>query len=429
MKHKNTGLHSIFSSNFYIDEFYAKSLAPLAISLFQGQDPTSGMTTAQLIANAQSMNGVAGSDGIVAILSIKQPIVKYNSWDFLGTKTYQSILSDLSANPNVIGVVLDVDSGGGQSYGTAEFYDFLSNYNKPIVTYTDGYLCSAAYYFGSAADYIVANKRSEAIGSIGAYASFVDFSGIFEKLGAKSHTIYATESTEKNKDYRELFENGDPTPYIKNQLDPLVKTFQADMLAARPDLDESTLKGGTWGAEQAKELNLIDEIGSLNTAVLKVIELAQNSNSNSNTMSKEQSFPKLAAVLGSEVDAKKAHIFAASETVSLSVDQLSQIEAALTDPDGAQQLSDLQTQLQAAEARANEAENKATALETAVSTAVSKAGLTASSTTVETITHMSDMLVEWGAKGGAETTNVHSKGDQHDVEAESTSIYESIVTS
>jgi protease-4 len=56
--------------------------------------------------------------------------------------------------------------------------------------YTDGLMCSAAYYIG-ATSHIIANKRADAW-SIGVMVSFIDFSGIYEKQGATLITEYAT---------------------------------------------------------------------------------------------------------------------------------------------------------------------------------------------------------------------------------------------
>lgn len=277
------GFQNIFSSNFYIDGQYAMSFVPALIqSLNNSNAEIQSNYRDVLISRSQSNNRISNSDKFVVVVTIKQPILKFDElyYGFLGTKTYASILSSLADDPNVLGVVLDIDSGGGQVYGTPEFYDFIRNYSKPIVAYTDGYMCSAAYYIGNATKYIVSNQRADAIGSIGAYSSFIDFTGMLEKWGAKEHTFYATKSTEKNSEVREILEKGNYEPYIKNILDPMVETFHQDMKSTRPNLDEKVFKGGTWGATESLELGLIDEIGTMDTAIEKVIELANNSNSN-----------------------------------------------------------------------------------------------------------------------------------------------------
>lgn len=424
-----TGLQRIFSSNFYIDGQYAMSFAPSILQVLNGNSRFDSPEKIDantyrdaLISRAQENTPAGNSEKNVVVVSMKQPIVKYDEiwFGLLGSKTYINILKNLAADSSVLGVVLDIDSGGGQVYGTPELHDALINFPKPIVTYTDGYLCSAAYYIGNGTNYIVANKRADAIGSIGALANWLDFTGIFEKLGAKSYLMYATESEEKNAESRAIIEKGDTKPYIKNILDPIVTTFQEDMKAARPQLDEKVFKGNTWGANDALELGLIDEIGTIETAISKVISLAadsetNNSNSNNSDMSKENSFPKLAAVLGVEtVEAKKANIFSANETVSLTAEQLETIEAALADPGDSQKLADLQTALDTANAGKKTAEDDVIALESAVNSAIETAGLTAEKkdSATENVALLSSKVVEYAAKPGAEPTTVKSSGDK-----------------
>ena len=428
------GLHNLFSSNFYIEEQYAVSFVPTLLHYINSGTKIELTPSEKLIKNSQSEELLGDSETIISIISIKQPILKYSDYwmGWLGSKSFISILKNLENRSDVLGVVLDIDSGGGQSYGTPEFYDVIRNFSKPIVAYTDGYMCSAAYYIGNACSYIVANQRADAIGSIGAYTHFVDFSGLLEKYGAKAHTIYATKSTEKNLEVREALDNN-YKPYIQNILDPMVETFHADMKSARPGLDANVFKGGVWGAEKAKTLGLIDEIGTIETAIMKVAELSKSNNNFKNSdMSKENSFPKLATVLGIvEVEAKKAHIFATTETVSLNAEQLSLIEAALTDPSGdSQKLAELQTQLDIVNANKKTAEDRITVIETAVNTAMETANLSTEKkpTLVENINLLAAKVVEYGSGDGSVPTSVTSKGDPTgDRSVESTAIYDSLV--
>jgi protease-4 len=67
-------------------------------------------------------------------------------------------------------------------------------------------MCSAAYY--RQCNLIIANKRADAIGSIGVMVSFIDFSGIMKKTRCyTNHRIMPHQSTEeKNKSFEELLE-------------------------------------------------------------------------------------------------------------------------------------------------------------------------------------------------------------------------------
>lgn len=442
------GLETIFTSNFYIDAQYAMSFAPTMIRILSGDSIHYDESPEERLMNEMSESVVSGTDKYVAVLSIKQPILKYTYWDYVGTVSYMRILDMLAQDPAVMGVVLDIDSGGGQVYGTPAFYDYLMAYPKPIGTFADEYLCSAAYYIGNGTRFIVAAKRAAAIGSIGAYAHWLDFTSMMEKWGAKSHLMYATESTEKNYEVRKIMEEDDPKPYIKNILDPIVKTFQTDMKAARPQLDEKVFKGGTWGAEESLNLGLVDEIGTIETAISMVVELANKSNfnnSNKTGMSQEKSFPRIAAVLGLDnVEAKKAHVFSSTETFSLSADQLERLETALSDPGDASKVATLTQQLneanaakQAAETRATiaeqnltEANGKINAINTAIDSAVEKAGLSAEkkATHAENVDFLADKVVEYGSEDGAELTGIHSEGDKNSKGGDTTSIWDSLVS-
>ena len=292
-----TNSHSIFSGLYLIHPEYAISFIPSLYKNFVLGEQMHEKTEADKMAECQSIatgdNG--SSDRRVAVINIKQPIQKFSSYYGLGSKSFINILQNLAMDDSVFGVVLDIDSGGGQVYGTGEFYDYIKAYPKPTVAYTDGYMCSAAYYLGNACNYIVANKRADHIGSIGAYASMVNFSGVFEKLGAKVYEVYSSKSPNKNAEYRALMNDGDEKPYIENILDPIVNTFHADMLAARPNLNTETLKGGTWNGEQALLMGLVDENGNLSTAINRVFELADK-NVNSKKMSKE--YKKIEGAIG-----------------------------------------------------------------------------------------------------------------------------------
>lgn len=291
--------HSIFSGLYLIHPEYAISFIPSLYQHFVLGQKMEDKSEADKIAECQSLqHGANGeADRRVAVINIKQPIQKYSSWYGLGSKSFINILQNIAVDDSISGVVLDIDSGGGQVYGTGEFYDFLKNYPKPTVAYTDGYMCSAAYYLGNACNYIVANKRADHIGSIGAYASMVNFTGVFENLGAKVYDVYSSKSPNKNAEYRALMNDGDDKPYIENILDPIVDTFHEDMKATRPNLSAEVLKGGTWSGEKALELGLVDENGDLGTAISRVFELADK---NVKTKKMDKSYKKIEGVIGEE---------------------------------------------------------------------------------------------------------------------------------
>lgn len=348
---------------------YAESHLPLLLNMLDGKitgsiTPKKENPVASLI-NAAGSSMQAGDETagqkVVAVINIKSPIYKYDQeCGPTGTQSKIAALEKLKNRDEIAGVVLDIDSGGGQAYGTPEFYDYLRAYPKPVVSYTGGLMCSAGYYIGSAGDHIVANKRAEAIGSIGAYTQMLDLSGYYEKQGAKIHTIYADKSTEKNKAYRDALK-GDYAAYIKQELNPLVDDFIADIQAARPNVNEAVFKGATYSGPAALKQGLVDSLGTLQDAINMVFELSKSKSINTQqTMSKPNSRPNLEAALG------LSEPLAVNDNGSfLNEDQLTAVEARLTEA-----AAQVQT-AQAAQATAEQALVDATAAHEAALTAAS----------------------------------------------------------
>lgn len=355
----------------------------------------------------------------VAVINLKDPIYKYNQeCGPSGTKSKMQSMKSYAQDPNCIGVVLDIDSGGGQVSGTPEFYDYITSFKKPVVTYTDGLMCSAAYYIGSAASHIIANKRADAIGSIGVMVSFIDFSGIYEKQGAKLITEYATQSTEKNKAFEELLK-GNPELYIKTELDPIAEDFINDIKAVRPGVDPSVFKGGTWNAQESLDKKLIDSIGTLQDAVNKVFELSSTDNSNSNnnsnskkgTMSKKtKSFPAIQKLIGVEGSGiATISTITGNKGVQLSEAQLEVLENTLVANEVA---------ITAANGKATTAESVVTALEGSVDAVLTTAKVAvAAEATIETkITSLGAEIARLGAIPGAKATKAKAEGDSFEDE-------------
>lgn len=415
-------LHTLLSGPFYINPMYAASCIPSVYkSLSNSADSKKSIEDLVLGVQINNLNpSIQAAAKNVVIVNFNQPVVKYTYGDWLGTQSYMSILKTLEQDETVAGVVLNIDSGGGQVYGTGEIYDFIKNYSKPIVAFTHGYMCSGAYYIAAPTDLIIANKRADAIGSIGAYATIVDSNGIWEHFGAKVHSIYATKSTEKNSDYNEVIQNSNYEGYIKNQLDPIVETFIADMRAVRPQLSEDVFKGGTWTGEQSLALGLIDAHGSIEDAISAVYDLASksnNSNSNNSNMNTKQ-LPSVQAILGldaplastedngsylnaEQLDAIENKVVAL-ETNATALQ--SQLDDALANTAVKEQLTAVQEQLTASQ------ENVAS-LETSVDAMMTAAGLVIQGTLQEKTIALNAKVTEMGSKDGGEHTRPRVGGN------------------
>lgn len=399
-----TSLTALFNGNLYIEPNYGFSLLPSIYSEFKNPvnlQATDEQELVKAVVKTQEVTTVNNTKTQVAVINFNQPVVKYSSWSYLGTQTLIKHISQIVNDPDVSGLVLNIDSGGGQVYGTAEFYDFIKTIKKPVVTYTGGYLCSAAYYMAAASNAIIANPRADAIGSIGAYATFIDSAGILKHFGAEIHTIYASKSSEKNSEYREIMENGNVEPYAKNVLDPIVETFISDMKAARPGLDDQVFKGGTWNGLEALELGLIDQNGTITDAINTVIELSQN---NLNPIYNMKTRTRLQAALSLDDPLASTE----EQGSYLNEEQLDALETSLEASETVN--TDLQTQLDAALAntelndQVTAANDSLNAAEATVNTMLEEAGLETAGTLTEKLTALNGKVTEMAKKDGANPT-------------------------
>lgn len=410
--------YSLLNSHWMISEAGANALKPHLLSILQGKELKEIKSELPIIymehqedeySDVPEMNSTSQ---YINVLSIKTPLFKYDQMcGPSGTRSMMRVLKEWESNDNVIGVVLDIDCPGGQVSGLAEFSEFLANYSKPIVAYTDGLMASAAYYVAASSKYIISNKNADFIGSIGTMLSYVDLDGIYEKMGAVIKNVYATGSGRKNEESRAMKDNNSDALLIKNILDPARDKFVSDVKSFRNNIDESVFEGAIYVPAEAISLNLIDELGTLQTAFDKVIELSKASkpnNSKSNTNMNTKSLPNVEAVLG--LDAS----LALTENGSyLNEEQLDAIEASLntateTSANLQTQLDDAnanhQTAIDAVNAQLTDAQNNATALETSVDTIMTNLGLSVEGSITEKIDAINAKSVVLGKRDGAGST-------------------------
>ncbi|MBN8887580.1 MAG: S49 family peptidase [Rudaea sp.] len=109
----------------------------------------------------------------IAVVPIAGPIMRYSNifTEISGATSTQVLATDIRTaldDPTVTGIVLNIDSPGGDARGINEMSDVIHSARgtKPIVAYAGGTMASTAYWIGSAADTVVADDTA-LLGSIG----------------------------------------------------------------------------------------------------------------------------------------------------------------------------------------------------------------------------------------------------------------------
>jgi signal peptide peptidase SppA len=128
-------------------------------------------------------------------------------------------------NSEVDQIILYIDSPGGTVDGTFELANFIfeNRGKKPIISYTDGMMHSAAYAIGAASDRIYISGDTAALGSIGVVTAHEDISKYEERMGIKTTEIYAGKYKRIASEYSPLSIEGFAT--IKERIDYLYSIF------------------------------------------------------------------------------------------------------------------------------------------------------------------------------------------------------------
>jgi len=272
---------------------------------------------------------------VVHVLPVRSLLTKHDqNCGPVGTRTLGNRLLAADGDPSVLGHILVIESGGGQASAVPEMTDAIQKCTKPIVVWIDGMAASAAYCIACYCDRIIASRDMDCVGSIGTMAIYEGrkSKSAEDEHGIISVTIYADGSEEKNEEWDKAINEFDFTLAKDRILNPFNAKFRADVLANRPQVLETQLKGKTYLAGEVIG-SLVDSIGEFSTAVDQVLQLANfNSGTSKTTGSNQQiinpkkqmkQFSHLNSVLALEV------LEATDEGVFLNEEQLRSVEERL----------------------------------------------------------------------------------------------------
>lgn len=173
-------------------------------------------------------NAASIRDG-VAVIKVSGPLFRYANLmtRICGATSYELLAQDFNKavqNPNIKGILLDIDSPGGEVNGCSELSDMIyqARGTKPIIAYASGACCSGAYWIASACDKILAADTA-ILGSIGVVS-------IFEK-DDEDKTIEIVSSQSPNK--RPDINTEEGKAKIQARVDELAEVFIAKVARNR----------------------------------------------------------------------------------------------------------------------------------------------------------------------------------------------------
>jgi len=173
-------------------------------------------------------------------------------------------------------LVLVINSPGGSPVQAGiindEIHRLKAIYKKPIYAVVEESCASAAYYIAVAADKIYVDKAS-IVGSIGVLMDGFGFTGLMDKLGVERRLMTAGENkgfldpfspqTEAQRKHAQSMLN-----QIHAQFIDAVKKGRGERLKETPEM----FSGLFWSGQQAVEMGLADDMGSLDTVARDVVK-------------------------------------------------------------------------------------------------------------------------------------------------------------
>jgi len=216
-----------------------------------------------------SKSSISKSRGNIAVVDIKGVIVS--------AEKIAGQLTKYRQRSNIKGMIIRIDSPGGGSAAFQEIYREIRRVREsgiPVIASIASVGASGGYYAALGATKIMANPGS-IVGSIGVIVDFPVAVELLNKIGVDFQTVKSGQYKDMGSPYREF------TPEDEKQLDFVVQDifdqFVTTIAAERGILKKKLLKisdGRIFTGSQAKELSLIDTLGTFEDAVLMIAEMA-----------------------------------------------------------------------------------------------------------------------------------------------------------
>lgn len=211
----------------------------------------------------------------IAQVNVEGTIQKSNSDTFGIPYGYQHIwtmnlINDLINDSNNKGLILFVDSPGGTIYESDELYLRLLEYKnsgKPIYAVMGSMAASGGYYISVPSDKIWANRNTWT-GSIGVtLGTYIEITELLDKYGIKTDTITSGKNKAMGSEFVKM--SDDQRAILQTLVNEAYMQFAGIVATNRNIPMDKTLEiadGRIYSASQAKDLNLIDEIGTRDDA-------------------------------------------------------------------------------------------------------------------------------------------------------------------
>ncbi|MCQ4036088.1 signal peptide peptidase SppA [Kaistella montana] len=208
-------------------------------------------------------------DNQVAVLYASGAIYNGEGNDAIYSEKFVKEIKKLADNDKVKAVVFRINSPGGSANASDEILFEMQQLKKkkPVIVSFGDYAASGGYYIAMAADKIYAEPNS-ITGSIGVFGMIPYFKEIANRNGLTSHAVNTNANSNMYSPINGITPGG--ITMMTKSVEQTYKRFVHFVTQNRKKTFEQidAVGGGrVWSGTRAKQIGLVDELGSLNDAI------------------------------------------------------------------------------------------------------------------------------------------------------------------
>lgn len=202
----------------------------------------------------------------VAIVPVEGTLVHKSGYvgsssGMMGYDGLEAQLKAAMADPTVRGILLDIDSPGGEVAGVQELARIIGASTKPVWSHANEMAASAGYWLASAADRVLLTETAE-VGSVGVLMAHADRSGQLASDGIKVTLIYSGARKVDGNPFGPLPD--DVRADLQDDLDGLRNTFASSVATHRGLTTDQVLatEARLYRGQAAVDQGLADQVMS-----------------------------------------------------------------------------------------------------------------------------------------------------------------------
>ena len=199
----------------------------------------------------------------VSVLTVDGPITRNGGGCSYGSIDHRNMMINAVNHPLCRGHIFIINTPGGSAWAKNDYeqaINYARSQGQPVIAFIDGMCASAGMYLASLCDERYYMHPKDEIGCIGVMASFYT-----QADGSKNqftdetyHELYDPESFDKNREFRDIANDGDSEKLVK-ELAELGVEFRADIKKACPAAKDEHLHGKVFDAEEVKGILMDDQ--------------------------------------------------------------------------------------------------------------------------------------------------------------------------